>query len=336
MQNRKLILLLILVLNATLLSCNSSEETKADNNKAYTHPQVINYTQAIELTPEDASLYFKRSIALSHLNQDQLALKDLDKAISLDPKNDTYYIGKGELLYILERYNESVLAYKHAFEINPEKIQIQLAIAKSLLMDNKTDQSQQIINKILKDNPYYPDAFYIQAQVYASQKDTTKAITELKKALKIDPFYYEASLLLAEYWAELKNNNAFPQYLYTYSLDSSDIYPLFQIGYLYEQIQDTVSAKKSYYSIIMLDKDYTDAYIRMGKILVAQDSIEKAQRNFALAVATEPNNSQAHYLLGNTYEQLNKLDSAKLYYANALGIEPNFKEAKEAFKKLKK
>lgn len=336
MQNKKLILFIILFCSTLLHSCKEDKETDQAEQKAYQNPSVVSYTQAIALTPDDASIYFKRSIALSNINQDELALQDLDKAISLDPQNDTYHIGKGELLFVLERYNESVLAYKKAFEINPQKIQIQLAIAKSLLMDKKLEQAQQIVDKTLKENPKYPDALFIQAQLLAARKDTTAAILELDRALRLDPYYYEASLMMAEYLAEIKNNNAIKQYLYTYSLDSADAYPLLQIGYYYEQLNDTNNAKKAYNQVIQLDKDYTDAYLRMGKLLVAQDSFPKALRMFTIASVTEPTNSQAHYLLGTMYEQLNNIDSAKLYYANALGLDPKNDLAKSAIKKLKK
>lgn len=336
MQNKKLILSLILVSLAFFLSCGNNTDEQELQHKAYQNPSVVNITDAIALKPEDASLYFKRSIALSHIQQDDLALKDLDKAIALEPQNDTYLIGKGELLYVLGRYSESVMVFKKAFELNPQKIQIQLSIAKSLLMDNKGVQAEQVVDKLLTQIPDYPDAYFVQAQIDTANANIPEAILNLKKALYIDPYYYEASLMMAEVLAASNQSKAVSVYKYTYSLDSSDVYPLSQIGFYYEQVKDTVRAKIAYNEAIGQDKDYTDAYIRLGKILVSQDSIEKAKRMFNIAVLTEPTNSQAHYLLGSMYERLNVKDSAKMFYSNALGLDPQNKIAKEAFEQIKK
>lgn len=335
MRHNKLNFYFIFVLSVLFLACNDADNNKNAENTAYFNPAIISYTQAIENDPTDASLYFKRSIALSNLNQDDLALQDLDKAISLDPQNDTYLTGKGELLFVLGKYSESILAYKKALDINPNKIQINLAIAKCLLMDGQLDQAKSIVEKLRKDNPYYPDAFYVQSQLAAAEKDTTSAILLLDKALKLDPYYYEASLLMAEYLAEIKNKNAIKQYIYTYSLDSTDVFPMFQIGYYYEQLKDTPNAINAYRTVVMLDKDYTDAHIQLGKIWMAQDSIEKSKRSFYLAVITEPQNSQAHYLLGKAYETLKIADSAKLHYGNAVNLDPKNNLAKEALQKMK-
>lgn len=318
-------------------SCGGDAEKQvAQDHKAYHNPAVESYTVAIQTDSANASLYYKRSLALYNINMEELALKDLEKAVVLDPQNDVFWSAKGELLNILEKHDQAVLAFKKAFELKPRELKYNLAIANSLLLSNKVEQSRNIVDKILQVAPNYPDAYYLQAQIEAAGKDTLKAETLLKKALQIDPYYYEASLLLGEYYAEQKNKMAIRQYEYTYELEPSDVYPLFQIGYFYEMQHDTPKAKEAYMKCILANRDYTDAYMQMGKILLQQDSAEKAKRNLLLAVATEPASSNAHYWLGMAYEKLNNADSARLQYANAAGLNPENSKAKEAVQRLKK
>lgn len=330
----RLIILYIITL-ACITSCNNNNSQEKESTPAYSNPSVINYTKAIELTPDDASLYYKRSMALSNINQDELALIDLNKAIELDPKNTSYLLGKGEVLNYLEKYNEAVITYNKALELTPNEIQINLMIAKSLLLDKKTSSAKAIVQKILQQHPDYPDAYYWKAQVAAAEKDTAEAILDLKTALDIDAFFYEASLLLADYYAETNNILCVSQYKRTFDLDTTDVYPIFQTGYYFENAKNLTKAKTAYVECISLNHDYTDAYLQLGRIYLAEDSLEKAKRNLQMAVFTEPENTRTHYYLGTVYERMSIKDSAKFYYSNAYNLNKHYKEAAEALKRLK-
>lgn len=336
MRNSLFILgMLYAVIMVSSCTDDAGKQVEQDH-KAYHNPAVESYTAAIQEDSANASLYYKRSLALYNINMEELALKDLEKAVALEPQNDVFWAAKGELLDILEKHDQAVLAFKKASEIKPKELKYSLSIANSLLLGNKVEQSRNIVDKILQAAPNYPDAYYLQAKIEAAGRDTLKAETLLKKALQMDPYYYEAALLLGEYYAEQKNKMAVRQYEYTYQLEPSDVYPLFQIGYFYETVNDTPRAKEAYMKCILANRDYTDAYIQMGKILLQQDSAEKAKRNLLIAVATEPASSSAHYWLGMAYEQLRNTDSARFEYANALGLNPGNTRAKEATQRLKK
>lgn len=320
---------------ALISSCNNNNDTNLESSPAYSNPSVISYTKAIEKDSADATLYYKRSIALSDINQEELALKDLNKAIELDPQSTTYLLGKGEILNYLGKYNEAIISYNKALELSPEDIRIHLMIAKSLLLDNKSSSANAIINKILQNNKDYPDAYYWKAQVLAAEKDTNAAVLELKTALQLDPYFYEASLLLGDYYAETNNILALSQYKRTFDLDTTDVYPIFQTAYYYEQQKNINKAKENYKQCIALNHDYTDAYLQLGRIYLKEDSLEAAKRNFQLAVLTEPSNYKTHYELGTAFEKLNIKDSAKMYYSNAHNLNNKFKEAADAIKRLK-
>jgi len=316
-------------------SCNNSDSSNTESTPAYSNPSVISYTKAIEKDSTDATLYYKRSIALADINQDELALKDLNKAIELDPKSTSYLLGKGEILNYLGKYNEAIISYNKALELSPEDIRIHLMIAKSLLLDNKSSSAKAIINRILQNNRDYPDAYYWKAQVFAAEKDTNAAILELKTALQLDPYFYEASLLLGDYYAETNNILALSQYKRTFDLDTTDVYPIFQTAYYYEQQKNINKTKEVYKQCITINHDYTDALLQLGRIYLEEDSLEIAKRNFQLAVLSEPANFKTHYELGIAFEKLNIKDSAKLYFSNAYNLNNKYKEAAEALKRLK-
>lgn len=318
-----------------LSSCNNAEEKKQQEEAIYYSNAITPYTEAIINDSTDASLYYKRSLALSQIRKDSLAIKDIKKAISLDPLNAAYHSFEGELYNYIDDYDKALKAYNKAAEIDPKDLRIQINIIKTMLFDDQIATAKAKINHLIKLIPDYPDAHYWDAMAHLLEKDTVKSINILEHTLKLDPYFYEASLKLSDLYASQKNNNAFDQYLYTYSLDTNDIYPLYQIGNYYLINQDTKKAKASFLKSLEYNAEYTPAYIAIGKILLDEDSIEKSKRTFLIASKTAPENDEIYTYLGQIYEKLKNVDSAKLNYANALSINKKNATAKEGLARLK-
>lgn len=317
------------------VSCDESANSNKEH-PAYNNPAVLPFTEAILLNPNDASQYYKRSMVLSQMNLDSLALLDLNTAIEIDGNNASYYIGKGEVLNYLGQHDNAIAAFTKAQELEPKDLRIKIQIIKSLLLDNKVEAAKakaKYLNELL---PTYPDVYFWLGQIAAKEKDTNLAIQYIQKSLSLDPTFYEASLQLADYYADLKKDVAIEQYKKTYALDTTDVFPLFQIGMYYESQNKLVLAKKAYYDCLDYDADFTDAYIQIGELLLNEDSINKAKRIFDLAVKTEPSNAYAYAQLGYAYEKLNVLDSAKMNYANALNLNRQNTVAKEGMKRISK
>ncbi len=60
------------------------------------------FGQGIENCPEDYKLYFNRGLGYVQLGQYELALKDIEKASSLNPDEENIIMQKSKLLDLLE------------------------------------------------------------------------------------------------------------------------------------------------------------------------------------------------------------------------------------------
>lgn len=316
-------------------SCNNAEEKRLQEEEIYSSATIAPYTEAIMEDSLDASAYYKRSLALSQIRKDSLAIKDINKAISLDPKNAAYYSFAGELYNYIDDYGEALKSYYKAAEIDAKDLRIQINIIKTLLFDDQIATAKAKVNHLIKIIPDYPDAYYWNGMIHLLENDTTAALELLEHSLELDPYFYEASLKLGDLYAAQKNKAAINQYLYTYGLDTNDIYPLYQIGNYYVTINDPINAKNAFRKSLTYNAEYTPAYIGIGKILLEEDSIEKAKRTFYIASKTAPENDEIYTHLGQIYEKLKIVDSAKLYYANALNINKKNKLAQEGLSRLK-
>ncbi|MFP5273801.1 tetratricopeptide repeat protein, partial [Coleofasciculus sp.] len=83
------------------------------------------YVTALELTEKlvtirgQAEDWFKRGFCLSHLKRYEEALVSYDKAIELNPNDAPAWVIRGGVLYKLERYEEALVSYEKAIELNP-------------------------------------------------------------------------------------------------------------------------------------------------------------------------------------------------------------------------
>ena len=315
-----------------LLSC----ENNKDNFEpvAYSNPVVLPFTQALKENPEDADLYFRRAEALNQINADSLSIVDLKKAIELDAKNPQYYQALGMLYLNNNQADQAVVALEQNLELSPGEVRVRLLLSKAYLESSQIKKAQEQVDKVLAADPDYPEALCWNGQIKATEKDTVAAIQYIKKALEINPAFYSASYQLADLYAAQKNENAVAQYHKTFNMDTLNVAPLFDIGEFYKNKKEWEQAKKAYVQSVLKDPDYSFAYIEIGKILMLQDSLNKALRQFNLAVITKPGFAEAFYNKGLCFEKLNQKDSAEAAFKQALVYNSKLKEAEAGIKRM--
>ena len=77
------------------------------------------FEQAIQLDPDNASLYNGKGLVLSELKRYQVALTAYERAIRLDPNYAEAYFNKGNVLDDLEQFEEALAAYEQAIRLDP-------------------------------------------------------------------------------------------------------------------------------------------------------------------------------------------------------------------------
>ncbi|KAK7825231.1 hypothetical protein U0070_009720 [Myodes glareolus] len=78
------------------------------------------YTQALALDPNNAVYYCDRAAAQSKLSHYTDAIKDGEKAIAIDSKYSKAYGGMGLVLTAMNKCEEAVTSYQKALDLEPE------------------------------------------------------------------------------------------------------------------------------------------------------------------------------------------------------------------------
>ena len=326
----------MVVFCTVLFSCKDKKkdgQTTISNNPLE-QPGIRPLTDKIEKDPEDAALYFQRGNALHKAQQDSLALNDYKKAVTLDSTKAQYYSAIGNLLFEHKDIDGSTQWLEKAIQLDPEDETARLKMAKLFIYTRDYNNAFRQINIVLRKNTYNVEGYFLKGIIRKDLADTNAAISSFQTVLQIDPTYRDAAIQLGLLYSGKRDGNAVKYLDNAFKLDTTDVFPLYAKGMFHQKEGNYEAAKKEYTAAIRYDKRYADAYFNTGFILMQQDSLEAAVGQFNKAISAEPAYPAAHYNKGLCYEILGNNGEARKAYQEALTFAPDYADAKEALKRV--
>jgi len=329
----------LMVVMLILLSCNNeevSQKTTAPEHPIFKEPAVVAISDKIEKAPTNASLYYQRGMLLRRLDQDTFAIKDFQQAATLDSSKAEYFSAVGDLMFEHKDVAGSLPWIEKALNLDPSDATARLKVAKVFVFIKEYPKAFSQINIVLRKNAMNPEAYFLKGIIYKDLKDTSKAISSFQTALQVDPSHKEALIQLGTIFAAKNDPLAASYFDNAFKLDTSDVFPLYARGMFYQERGDYQPAKEQYRKVILHDRNYDPAYFAMGYILMQEDSLDKAWRQFDLVTKLAPTNAKAYYNRGLCSELLGKPAEALEDYRQALLFNDQYTEASNGVKRLSK
>ncbi len=297
-------------------------------------------------------------------NYSQLAIV-FNELINLKPGERDYYYDKANALLRLEKVNEAQQVYNEiekrfgsSEELSSERQRLYL----------KQGKSDQVISEIEKQIKAHPDdiEYYLQlAELYANDKNTTKALEVLQKAKSIDPgnayirltlsSVYQAAGKKAEAFIELKAAFSNP----TLNIDSKvrillSYFPRFSeassrteaeelasiltkahptdaksfsiYGDVLFQQNKLTEAKAAYQQAVKLNNQVYLIWEQLLRIEISTSDFESASTDGEEALTVFPNQAPLYFYTAIAYNQQQKSEKAINYLKNAANLETEDKE----------
>jgi tetratricopeptide (TPR) repeat protein len=292
-------------------------------------------TEQIGKDPKNAKLYMDRGDALRKMKLDSLAYKDYVHAVKLDSANASYYSKIGEYLFESKDLNGSIQWFQKALTLDPKDLKSRLKIGKALLYFQKYQEGLNELNLVLRADVYNPEAYFLKGMIYKESKDTAKAISSFQTALQVKPDYKDAIIQLGMIYSARKDSIALRYLENAWTVDSSDVFPLFARGVFYQDNKDYARAKEEYRRCVLRDRHYVDAYFNLGYILMQEDSVVKSYRQYDIVTQIDPRNPTAYFDRAVCLEAMDSIKAAIADYRHALILDPNYPSPKAALKRLK-
>ncbi len=335
-SKRKLACLFALFLGISLSSCQSGPDQSEGVDEFWSqHPALREISRKIEEKPHQASLYFERATILDDMELDSMALIDYQRAIKRDSSRAEYFSRVGDLLFEHQDISGSLPWFEQALKLDPHDPVTHLKLGKLFIYTKEYTSAFKMINKVLRDDVYNPQGYYLKGIAYKDMGRYDEAISSFQTAVQVDPMFRDARIQLGLMFSKKGDDMAITYLEHAYAQDSSDLFPLYAQGVHYQDKKDYVRAKEIYRRLILRDREYINAYMNLGYIYIQEDSLDKAWRHYDLVRKLEPANAEAYYSMGLCHELQGQTEEAAENYRYALQFKPEYPEALEGIARIK-
>ncbi|MDB4668679.1 TIR domain-containing protein [bacterium] len=172
-------------------------------------PKAKSYAEkAIEKNPNLASAYTSLAWVLHNYEYDwKGAEENYSKAIELNPNYATVNHWFGIFLSNKGRHNKAIETLKKAAELDPQSMIIQYTVGQILLVAEQSEEALKYVERAHKMNPYFSSALWFKFSKL-TKVNTDKDIAFLKEAIKRFPDQPMHRKTLLEVYLKMGNREA--------------------------------------------------------------------------------------------------------------------------------
>ena len=200
-----------------------------DAVKEKDYDKALNYFSLdLKENDKDAVSYFYRATIYNYLEQNALALSDVNNSIKYAPSNEKEmlsgaYCLRASIYLTIENYEKTFIDYDAAIKLTPDDPDIYIDRAQIYFDLNQYEKAEADYRQALKIDEGEVRAWAGLGRNYLNQKNFTEAEKILSQLIKLDSkyatgFYYRGVV----YYAQNKYDDAIDDLFYCIGLDKSD------------------------------------------------------------------------------------------------------------------
>ncbi len=330
-------LIILAVIFSMLPSCRQNNPNYKMAHDTTLSAEVRAWSQKILDDPQRHDYYAERAyVLISNDKNFKLAFVDLEKALSIQPKNTAYLIKLADAYFGNNQTYKAKETYLKAVDLNPKDAEALFKTGQFFMFVRKYDEAKRYLNEALKKDESYPKIYFILAQAFKESADTVKAVEYYKRAILIDAGDYDSYLQLGQILTQQNNKEALRYLDAAINTNESIEEAWYARGYFYQLDGNFEKALFNYQKTILINPNHTQAYYNAGYIYFSKNNWPMAIRHFELSSKANNEFEKPVYMLGLCKEAENKMDEAEMFFKRCLQLNPNFELAKEGLKRLKK
>ncbi|MDR1803087.1 MAG: tetratricopeptide repeat protein [Treponema sp.] len=165
------------------------------------------YSDAIEIFPNSAILYYYRASVLISYEEPDEAIADCEKALELSPGLTKVHSMLGSAYNIKEEYEKAIEHYNKALAANPENVSSLLNRSFAYFKLKNYSASVSDAARAVALDPAYPEARFYSGIALMEMGEYKKALADFDEAIRLDEKYEIAILKRKETLEKLSNNS---------------------------------------------------------------------------------------------------------------------------------
>lgn len=283
----------------------------------------------------NSALYYKRSRIHRALQDYNSAMQDVQRAIQISPKEDTYYQLRGTIHLHLGNQVKAEEDWIKSAQLGPENVEVRLRLAELFFYKQRYADAMQFVNQVLKLDLYNADAYFLKGMIHLTRSDTANAISSFQTAVEQNEMFLEAYFQLGLVHAMKKDKLAIEYYNNALRIKPKNIDVLYNKGLICQDLGEYNEALKTYSEILKVDPEFKHAHFNMGYVnMYYLKQYKQGAIHFTDAINIDPEFYQAYYNRGYCYELMGDVIRAKVDYQNALNIKPDYTIAAKGMERV--
>jgi tetratricopeptide (TPR) repeat protein len=311
----------------------------------------------LKASPHDVDALVYRGQIQLRQNNAGAAVDSLQEALRNDPNNAVAHYQLGIAFDQQHADDRAEAEWHEAVRLKPDLTDAQQALAQVQLRRGDTEGLLQSAQQLISAQPPVADGFLLRAVVEISRQKFTDAEADLRKAMELAPsspapYVQMGAMRLAQkqfgeaqkfYRQALEKDPASAEglrglmaaYIQDKQVDkalaaaneqiakspqNSSFYDLLGTV-LFEAKKDTKGAETALRKAVELDKNNSNALVKLGKVQIAEGAADQALATYQQSIKDNPREVTFYILAGEIYESKAQWDQAKSMYQQALNIQ---------------
>jgi tetratricopeptide (TPR) repeat protein len=173
------------------------------------------YTKAIKLDSLNAIRYYYRSWLLSeYINDNNNAIKDIDKAIKLDKNDPRWFLMQAKVFERMNNNSKALNAYNESIKLSNNSAEFVSERGKFYFKIGEESKALLDIDNAVKKDSLFKKSYYYKAEILIGQNKQLEAINMLKKVSEKFENDTISNKLIGDIYLSAKNyNNALHYYM---------------------------------------------------------------------------------------------------------------------------
>jgi tetratricopeptide (TPR) repeat protein len=369
MYKNNCILVLIVLIFCLLSACQSDTKqfvetlpplpdslTTTISNQVQFLNKQIEQSEKTDNTENTAHYYYKRASLYLSSGKENIALEDIEKAISLDSTKSKYYFALAQAREQRNEPQKVLEAAQKAIDLGFTDLELYRLYAYSAFNQKKWSISLSAFEQIANRRGEKTETLYYQGMIWNQKNDTTKALSFLRKAIEKDSTYLPAYIeIIKTYNQAGLPKNAWKEAQVAFQRTNSDALKnklnnkvrsqlSLHYGNTWLNLYKRDSAMVWYRKAIRQDSTLDKLSLQVGMYMFEKRYYPQAEYYFKKVIKQKPSQHTANYFLGFLYEyklfepqdKLKRFELAEIYFKNAYKTDTLKMDYRESLVRIEK
>lgn len=270
--------------------------------------------------------YIDNAMELANRSDHDKAVKELEKALKLFPKDEETLYNLGFVHSEMDDYQNAYEYFKKLININPKHIDAFNSLGMLFARQGKISDSIFVYQKGIENNPSSAVLHNNLGNVYYDTGNFEKAVGFFKKSGELDPAFNERlyHLGISSMLKEDDVSGAMAKLEEAAKKNINKAKDAHDLGIAYMDRKMFDKAIESFNKALTIDPNYLSAYTSLGACYQNKERYDLAIKAYEKALTLNPKSAKIYNTIGLIYDKLDKPETAVTAYRKAVALDPTY------------